>query len=88
MFRTNYGLLTLERHPRNNNLLTNFDKEERPMFEEAIRQYGKADVFITDDAYDMSGRCVDWYHALRCTHDGDYSPFWRVFERVKASWGK
>lgn len=71
---------------QNQNLLTNFNKEQRPLYEEAIRRYGKGDVFITDDAYWNNGVRDDSMCALRCAVDKDYSEFWRAFELVKKAW--
>ena len=71
---------------QNSNLLTNFKKELRPLYEEAIRRYGMEDIFITDDAYWYNGVKDDSMCALRRKVDKDYSEFWRVFETVKKSW--
>jgi hypothetical protein len=69
---------------QNHNLLTNFDKTDRWLYEAAIQYYGENDVFITDDAYWMNGIPDETMCALRCKNtSGDYSRFWEVFAVVE-----
>jgi hypothetical protein len=84
--KMNYKRKTIEHCEQNKNLLTNFKKENMPLYDEAIRRYGKGDVFITDEAYWENGRKDESMCALRCTIDKDYSEFWRVFEMVKKAY--
>ena len=81
MYKCNNDSVCVE----NKNLLTNFKKEMRPLYEMAIKKYGKDDVFITEDAYWENGHRDDSMCALRKTRDGDYSEFWRVFREVEES---
>jgi hypothetical protein len=68
----------------NSNVLTNFKKEKRPLYEAAIKCYGKGYVFITDDAYWLNGRKDDSMCALRFTVYKDYSEFWRIFDALQS----
>ena len=64
-------------------LLTNFDKEERPLYEKAIAMSGETTLFIREDAYTAFGGLLEDCNALCCTEHKDYSAFWRCFETVK-----
>lgn len=66
------------------NLLTNFDRCELPIYETAIKLYGKNDVYIDENAYLPDGQKDETAYALRCTEDRDYSDFWKVFDKVCA----
>ncbi len=70
------------------NLLTNFDKEETHIYQEAIRRYGKGGLFITEDAYDVYGNKIETCSALRRTQRGDKSEFWRIFDQVKREYDR
>ena len=65
------------------NLLTNFDKEERPLYEKAIAMSGETTLYIREEAYDVYGNLIEEYNALCCTEHKDYSEFWRCFEIVQ-----
>ena len=65
------------------NLLTNFDKEDRPLYEKAIAMSGETTLYIREEAYDVYGNLIEEYNALCCTDHKDYSAFWRCFETVK-----
>ena len=71
----------------NDNLLTNFNKEERHMYEAAIRRYGKDDIFVTEEAYLNNGMRDPSLCALRCTGHKDRSEFWRIFREIKSARG-
>ena len=71
----------------NDNLLTNFPKEDRPMYEAAIRRYDKDDIFITENAYLKDGMRDPSLCALRCTDSRDHSEFWRIFRDIKITRG-
>ena len=64
-------------------LLTNFDKEERPLYEKAIVMSGETTLFIREEAYTTFGSLLQDCNALCCTEHKDYSAFWRCFETVK-----
>ena len=68
--------------------LTNFDASERPIYEEAIRRYGDDSLYI-GVAMPPMGSHVPLAGDLALRRDrsiktGDLSPFWRIFEQVRA----
>ena len=68
---------------QNRNLMTNFKRGDTWLYEAAVKEYGREDVFITNDAYWMDGTLDESRCALRCKDvNGDYSDFWKAFEKV------
>lgn len=65
------------------NLLTNFDKEDRPLYEKAIAMSGEVTIFIRDEAYDVFGNLIPECNALCCTEQKPYTAFWKCLETVK-----
>ena len=64
-------------------VLTNFDEDELCIYKEALAIYGKSDMYISDIAYDISGRRVDGLKSLHAIGNKDRSAFWRIFDRVR-----
>lgn len=65
------------------NLLTNFDKKDRPLYEKAIAMFGDATIFVRDEAYDVFGNLIPECNALCCTEQKLYTAFWKCLETVK-----
>ena len=74
----------LEDCPQNENLLTNFKLEALPIYEEALRRYGKDDVYICEDAYWGNGYKDETMCSVRRRREGDFSEFWNIVHQVKA----
>ena len=73
---------------QNKDLITNFDKEEEPIFREAIKQSGNYTLFITKEAYWMNGVIDDSMMALRTTNKKqDLSEFWKIYNLIKLKKG-
>lgn len=68
------------------NTLTNFNKAERLMWEEAIKQYnkltGKDDLSIREEAYDIYGNLVSDANALVCSNTESKTDFWDIFDNI------
>jgi hypothetical protein len=66
--------------------LTNFQKEELPIYEAAVARFGNPDYVICSKAlgneYFSSKELSDRCHSLHHLGGGDSCPFWRVFEDV------
>ena len=69
----------------NHNLVTNFSKEQEPIYRQAISEYGWDGLYITEDAFWRDGRKDDKLFALRCTEKRDLSKFWKIFNNLKES---
>lgn len=71
----------------NNNLLTNFLKEQLPIYEKAIKEYqdktGDKTLFICDKAYWKNGRYDPRLCSLRACESKDRTDFWDIFKRIK-----
>ena len=67
----------------NYNLITNFDKEEEPIYRKAIQLYGWRGLYITKDSYWLNGYKDDKLLALRCTQRRDLTEFWDIFYKIK-----
>lgn len=64
--------------------ITNFDPKELQLYQEAIKQSGRADIWIEQS--DFTGRCGNYY-SLHKRHDAlfkeDLSIFWKIMEQLK-----
>lgn len=69
------------------NTLTNFTKDERPIYEKALKIYtektGKNNIFIRDTAYDGWGNLLSDHNALCKLDCEDKSDFWRIFDNIR-----
>lgn len=63
-------------------LLTNFDKNKRGRYEEAIRIYGGDNLYIRDEAYCRDGRLGKDMNALMFKYCEELGEFWRIFESI------
>ena len=68
-------------------LLTNFDANKLPIYEEAIKMSNflglGLDLYISKEAYWCNGYLDINMHALHTnSHSKDHSDFWFIFERV------
>jgi hypothetical protein len=61
-------------------LLTNFNENELPLYKKAIQEFGDDTLFISDEAYTSNGYEINGYYSLRTTAHKDRSDFWRLFE--------
>lgn len=69
------------------NTLTNFHKKERPVYEQAIKEYqqryGKEDVAIRDTAYDGFGNLLRDCHAIIAYNLEDKTDFWKIVDEIR-----
>lgn len=66
-------------------LLTNFEKEELPVYKKAVALYGKKDVYIAESAYTPGGYNIsDTHCSLHRVKGRDYSEFWKCYECIKS----
>ncbi len=69
------------------NTLTNFTKEERPIYEKALKIYkektGKNNISIRDTAYDGWGNLLSDHNALVTSDFENKTDFWRIFDDVR-----
>jgi hypothetical protein len=65
-------------------VVTNFDEEDRPLYEAAIKEYGDADLFISDTPMPPKTWGAS-LHDLRGVkgRKGGLGAFWRVFDELK-----
>ena len=70
---------------KNWNLVTNFRKEQEPIYKKAIEEYGWDGLYITEEAYYLNGVRDYDAHALRVKTNNipDLSDFWKIFYRIK-----
>lgn len=64
--------------------ITNFDIEELPLYEDAIKLYGDPTLFISENI--MVPECFlipENERCLCCTEWKDLSAFWRIFDKLK-----
>jgi len=71
----------------NNSLLTNFNKNERPIYEKAINEYkkrgGNLDIYILDEAYWDNGYLDESMNSLNTNNRRIYhTEFWNVFDYI------
>lgn len=78
---------------KNHDLVSNFIKSDRPLYEEAIRRYTeihpdqKGRYSITEDAYSCDGVPLPTLNALRQSEEygtQDCSELWAIFNAVRA----
>lgn len=68
--------------------LINFEPDREQLYRKAIELYEqeypqeKGVLYITPDAYDITGRLMPNRMALRHTKRKDYSKFWHIFEKL------
>lgn len=62
--------------------LTNFDKRELGIYQEAIKKSG-ASVFINTIAFWADGHRDDSLYSLHCSKDTDLRKFWDTLKQVK-----
>lgn len=67
--------------PENKNLITNFAKSERPIYQKAIDKYGWNGLYISKDAYWRDGTKDNKAYSLRWSGKEriDLSRFWEIF---------
>ena len=70
------------------NLLTNFDKVDKPIYEKAIKEYlesGGSDIlYIDDNATDLWENKLNDSFALRCKdYTADLTKFWVIQRRIR-----
>jgi len=65
------------------NLLTNFNVDQLPIYEKALKDFGDSSLYITDQAYDNRGRLLSDYYSLRTKSNKDRSDFWKLFRGIR-----
>ena len=80
-----YGIWVDDSCPENKNLITNFIKKERPIYQKAIEEYGWDGLYISEDAYWRDGTKDKSLLSLRYKGEecGDLSEFWKIFRELK-----
>lgn len=74
-----------------NDLVTNFNKKLRPIYERAISEYknktGKDILFIEDEAYWNNGHLDTTMNSLhiKCEHMCDLTDFWEIYHILEAT---
>lgn len=66
------------------NVLTNFPKEQEPIYRKAIEEYGWDGLYIDEDAYWNDGTKDDSLYALKCIERRNLTDFWSVFDKLKS----
>ena len=66
-------------------LITNFDKSEEPIYREAVKRFGKKELYIDRNAYIGGYNRIkdDSMSALRCKVPMDLTEFWKIFDEIK-----
>jgi Fic family protein len=69
----------------NKNLITNFIKKERPIYQKAIKKYGWDGLYLSKDAYWRDGTKDPKLSSLRWKTDErrDLSEFWKIFRELR-----
>ena len=62
-------------------LITNFRKNEEPRYREAVRLFGKKELYVDRNAF-VNGVRDDSASALRCTSYIELSEFWKIFDSL------
>ena len=65
-------------------LLTNFNSEQLPLYEKALNKFGDKSLFIGDKAYNNQGNLLEGYYALRTKTNQDRSDFWELFRNIES----
>jgi len=65
------------------NLLTNFNIDQLPIYEKALKDFGDSSLYINNQAYDNRGRLLSDYYSLRTTLSKDRSDFWKLFRGIR-----
>ena len=71
--------------PENKNLITNFTKKERPIYQKAIKKYGWDGLYISEDAYWRDGTKDSGLLSLRWSGEErrELSEFWKIFNDIR-----
>jgi hypothetical protein len=78
-----FGLSLFEMF-REKDLLTNFSKQDLPIYEKAVELYGDNDLFISYKAYDIHGNSQShWLMSLRTKRRKNLSDFWEIFHAIQ-----
>ena len=65
-------------------LITNFDKKEEPIYREAVRRFGRKELYVDKNAYVGYGVLDEYSSALRCkVVNIDLTRFWKIFDEVR-----
>ena len=85
-----YDLYKNDDCPENKNLLTNFAKQQRPIYQKAIDEYGCDELYISEDAYWRDGTKDNSLLSLRYKGDWcrDLTEFWRIFDKIYDKYDK
>lgn len=67
--------------------LTNMTHDSLPEVEEALRRYGKDDVFISEEPIEPLTKENSDCFSLHIIGSGDRSEFWDVYRQVRAERG-
>lgn len=66
------------------NLLTNFSEKDLPLYEKVIEEFGDNSLYISEEAYDSYGNCLEDDYSLRTKKPyADRTSFWRLFDSIK-----
>ena len=63
-------------------LVTNFHKDQLPIYQRAVKCYGEENLFISQDAYDINGTPIPDCCSLRKRYKSDLSKFWEIFNSM------
>lgn len=64
-------------------LITNFDKGEEPIYREAVKRFGKKELYVDRNAYVGFGKKDNSMSALRCNSSIELTEFWKIFDEIK-----
>ena len=82
-----YNFGTGETEYRDASLLTNFDRNERGLYDYCVEWYnrlkGEEVLYINDTAYDVHRNVVRRYNALHKRVEGDKSDFWIFLDNAR-----
>jgi Fic family protein len=80
-----YGVWVDDSCLENKNLITNFIKKERPIYQKAIEKYGWDGLYISEDAYWRNGTKDNSLLSLRYKGDQcrNLSEFWKIFRELR-----
>lgn len=66
--------------------VTNFPKHERQRYEGAIKESGRTDLVILEEAFDRHGNAVPNHFSVHCSgNKGDLSAFWNALAKTRRS---
>jgi len=69
-------------------LLTNFTKDELTLYEKTIEKFGDDTLFISDEAFSGQGRKLRDHYSLRTTVHKDRGDFFDLLRRLRKNFKK